>query len=71
MAQLVISSTENQNQPQNNMNWKTTLLGVATILAAIGTAGKTYLGTGTIPDLGILIASISAGIGLIAAKDAK
>jgi hypothetical protein len=53
------------------MNWKTTLLGVATILAAVGTAGKTYLATGTIPDLGAVIAAITAGIGLIAAKDAK
>lgn len=53
------------------MNWKTTLLGVATILTAVGTAAKTYLATGNIPDLGILIGSITAGIGLIAAQDAR
>ena len=53
------------------MNWKTTLLGIATILAAVGAAGKTYFGTGTIPDLGLLFATVSAGVGLIAAKDAK
>jgi len=53
------------------MNWKTTLLGIATILTAVGTAAKTYLGTGSIPDLGALIAAVTAGIGLIAAKDAK
>lgn len=53
------------------MNWKTTLLGAATILAAVGTAAKTYLATGTIPDLGALIAAVTAGIGLIAAQDAR
>jgi hypothetical protein len=53
------------------MNWKTTLLGIATIITAVGTAAKTYLATGGIPDLGVLIASVTAGIGLITAKDAR
>lgn len=51
-------------------NWKTTTLGVLTILGAVSNAGITFLKTGTLPDLGILIAAITAGIGLITAKDA-
>ncbi len=54
-----------------NVNWKTTLLGIATILAALGAAGKTYFGTGSLPDVGLLVSSVTAGIGLIAAKDAR
>jgi hypothetical protein len=53
------------------MNYKTTALGVLTILAALATAGKEFLSTGNIPDLGIVVAAVAAGWGLIAARDAQ
>ena len=53
------------------MNWKTTLTGVLTIVVAISSAAVTYLKTGVLPDFGTLIAAITAGIGLIAAKDSS
>jgi hypothetical protein len=54
-----------------NSNWKTTLLGVCTIVVTVASALKVYLAGGGIPDLGIVISSVTAGIGLIAAKDAN
>ena len=53
------------------MNWKTTLLGFATIVVALGTAVQGYLGHGAPLDLGILISTVTAGVGLILAKDAS
>lgn len=52
-------------------NWKTTLLGVFTILAAVADAGKDFIATGSLGDIGLLFASITAGIGLILAKDSN
>jgi len=53
------------------MNWKTTTLGVATIISAISTGLVGFLKTGQIPELGAIIAAVTAGIGLIVARDAK
>jgi hypothetical protein len=52
-------------------DWKTTLLGVFTILAAVADAGKEFLANGTLGDVGLLFASLTAGIGLILAKDSN
>jgi hypothetical protein len=51
-------------------NIKTTLTGVFMIVAAVSAAILTYLKTGQLPDLTILFATISGGVGLIFAKDA-
>jgi hypothetical protein len=53
-----------------NVNWKTTLLGVCTIVVSVASALKVYLSGGGIPDVSILISSVTAGVGLIVAKDA-
>lgn len=50
-------------------NWKTTTLGVLTIIIALATGAKTYLSTGSVPDIGALAAALAAGWGLIVAKD--
>jgi len=50
-------------------NWKTSLLGALTIIASLSTAGREFLANGTIPDLGLVGASLLAGWGLIVAKD--
>jgi hypothetical protein len=50
-------------------NWKTNLLGALTIIASLSTAGREFLASGTIPDLGLIAASLLAGWGLIVAKD--
>jgi hypothetical protein len=50
-------------------NWKTSLLGALTIIASLSTAGREFLASGTIPDLGLVTASLLAGWGLIVAKD--
>lgn len=52
-------------------NWQTSLLGILTIIAAASSAGRDFLTTGQLPDLGLLIASLTAGWGLIAARDAR
>jgi hypothetical protein len=50
-------------------NYKTTLLGILTIIASLSTAGREFLANGSIPDLGLIAASLLAGWGLIMAKD--
>jgi hypothetical protein len=50
-------------------NWKTTLLGILTIIASLSTAGREFLASGSIPDLGLIAASLLAGWGLVMAKD--
>ena len=50
-------------------NYKTTLLGVLTIIASLSTAGREFLANGSIPDLGLIAASLLAGWGLVMAKD--
>jgi len=48
---------------------KTTILGIATIVAAVSNAVVSFLQTGS-ADYGSLIAAVTAGIGLIKAADA-
>jgi hypothetical protein len=50
-------------------NYKTTLLGILTIIIALATGTKEYLATDALPDLGLIVTSILAGWGLIQAKD--
>ena len=50
-------------------NWKTSLLGVLTIIASLSTAGREFLANGQVPDIGLVTASLLAGWGLIVAKD--
>ncbi len=50
-------------------NIKTTILGVLTIIASLSTAGREFLANGSVPDLGLIAASLLAGWGLIMAKD--
>jgi len=50
-------------------NLKTTSIGALTIVIALATGAKEYLATDSLPDLGLIVASILAGWGLIQAKD--
>ena len=50
-------------------NWKTTSIGILTIVIALATGTKEYLATDSLPDLGLIVASVLAGWGLIQAKD--
>jgi hypothetical protein len=50
-------------------NWKTNVIGALTILIALATGTKEYLATDTLPDIGLIVASVLAGWGLINAKD--
>ena len=52
------------------LNWKTTALGVLSIIAALSNAGVSYLHGGSV-DFTALIAALLAGWGLIHAADAK
>ena len=55
------------------MNWKTTLAGVGAIMVAVGGALKALFDGDptTNLDLTTTIAAVTAGIGLIMAKDAE
>lgn len=55
------------------MNIKTTLAGIGTILVAVGAALKAVFDGDptTNVDLAATVAAVTAGIGLIAARDAK
>lgn len=53
------------------MNWRTSTLGVLTIIVAVAGAGKTFLATGQVPDISAVVAAVVAGVGLITARDAK
>jgi hypothetical protein len=50
-------------------SWKTTLTGVLTIIVALGTAGIAWLKSGAMPDLGPVVVAVTAGVGLILARD--
>lgn len=50
-------------------NWKTTIAGVLSIIAACAGAGASYLSGGS-PDWASVGAAVLAGIGLIKAADA-
>jgi hypothetical protein len=52
-------------------NWKTTTLGILTAIIALATGAKEFLATGTIPDIGLIAASLTAAYGLVMAKDAS
>ena len=52
-------------------NWKTSLLGALTIIASLSSAGREFLTTGSLPDFGLITASLLAGWGLITARDAS
>ena len=54
-------------------NFKTTALGIATILTAISSAVMAFLDgdPATNFDIAAVIAAVTAGVGLIVAKDAK
>ena len=54
-------------------SWKTTVMGILTILGALAVAGNALLDNdpATNPDMGALWVSIMAGIGLITAKDSN
>jgi hypothetical protein len=56
-----------------NKSWRTTTLGIVAVLTAVlGFVKATIDGDPTTePDMAALIAAISAGIGLLFAKDAK
>ena len=51
-------------------NWKTTSIGILAIVTALAGATKTYLATGTIPDITSIVAAVMVGWGLVQAKDA-
>lgn len=55
------------------MNWKTTLLGVATVLGALSNALVALFDASatTNPDWALTFAAITSGFGLIVAQDAK
>ena len=44
---------------------------MASLLAAVADAGKEFLANGSLGDVGLLFAAVTAGVGLILAKDAK
>ena len=52
-------------------SWRTSLLGVLTILAALAGAGKAYIDgdPATNPDWTATTAAITAGLGLLRARD--
>ena len=50
-------------------NWKTNTLGALTAIIAIATGAKEFLSTGSLPDIGLIAASLAAAWGLIVAKD--
>ena len=54
-------------------NWKTTVFGAATIIAAIASAIKAAVDGDptTLPDWAMVVAAVITGIGLIAAKDSN
>jgi hypothetical protein len=61
---------KNRRSKNNIMrNWKTTTLGVLTALIAIATGAKEFLSTGSLPDIGLIAASLAAAWGLVMAKD--
>jgi hypothetical protein len=45
------------------------MAGVLSIVVAVGSAAIAWLKTGVFPDLGPVIAAVTAGVGLIVARD--
>ena len=50
-------------------SWKTTVTGVLTIVVALATAGIAWLKSGALPDFGPVVVAVTAGVGLIMARD--
>lgn len=50
-------------------NWKTTTLGVLTAIIALATGAREFLTSGSLPDVGLIAASLMAAWGLVMAKD--
>ncbi len=52
-------------------SWKTTLAGIAAIIAAVGTAVSAQFDNdpATVPDWTMVIGMITAGVGLVLARD--
>ena len=50
-------------------SWKTTTAGVLSIVVAVASAALVWLKTGGLPDFGPVMAAVTAGVGLIAARD--
>jgi hypothetical protein len=50
-------------------NWKTSTIGVLTIIIALATGTREYLQTDALPDLGLIVAAVLSGWGLVQAKD--
>ncbi len=50
-------------------SWKTTTAGVLSIVVAVASAALVWLKTGSLPDFGPIVAAVTAGVGLIAARD--
>jgi len=50
-------------------SWKTTAAGVVGIVVAVGSAALVWLKTGAMPDFAPVIAAVSAGVGLVMARD--
>jgi hypothetical protein len=57
----------------NTKSWRTTVLGITTILAAVAGIVQATLDSdpATNPDMTVAIAAILSGLGLIFARDAK
>jgi hypothetical protein len=53
-----------------NSSHRTTALGIIAILVAVLSGARAVL-EGAVPDYGALVAAISAGLGLLFAKDAR
>ena len=53
------------------MSWKTTVMGICTVLGAIAAAAKAILDSdpATNPDWPLVIGAITTGLGLIFARD--
>lgn len=52
-------------------NWKTTVSGILTILGGIAAGGKLIIAGQVTEGAGVLLTAITAGVGLIAAKDSN
>ncbi len=52
-------------------NWKTTSIGILTIIVALSSALLNFLKAGSLPDWATLLASFTAGWGLIHAADSS
>lgn len=57
----------------NTKSWRTTTLGITTVIMAIAGAVQALLDNdpATNPDLAVAVAAVLSGIGLVFARDAK